>query len=122
MSKVTENEIKILAAGIRNSVLVISAAKAKKSKIESLITKAQDKLGLTLIPVVVDSTRSSLVSWGRNDDPSPGTLEQLILTEYKVQGGFKHRQLAVGILNELKTSKLYVSINYVQRTLFISSI
>lgn len=120
MSRVTEAEIILLASQIRNTI--INAAKPKKTKIDSLINKAQDKLGLTLIPVVVDATSSSLLSWGRNDDPSPGTLEQLVLTEYKVQEGFKHRQLAIGIMNELKTSKLYVSINYVQRTLFISSI
>lgn len=117
--RMLDKDMRILATTFRKYHL---EAKPKKSKIDSIIAKAQAKLGLTLIPVVVDTDSSSLLSWGKNDDPSPGTLEQLILSEYKTSDGFKHRQLAIGIMNELKTSKLYVSINYVQRTLFISRV
>jgi hypothetical protein len=116
MSSIEEG-MRILAASIRRPVIARSA-----SKIDRLISLSEEKLGLTLIPVVLDESGSSLLSWGRNDDPTPGTVEQLVSQVYRLSNDFKHKTLAVGIMNELKTNRLYVSINYVQRTLFISRI
>lgn len=94
----------------------------KASPIDKLVNLADTKLGVTLIPVVSDTSSSSLLYWGRNDDPAPGTVEQLVHTVYKVASPFKHRSLAIGIMNELKSNNLYISINYVQRTIFIARI
>ena len=114
----SEDSMQLLARVIRNSI----TAKSKASNVDKLVTIAQSKLGLTLIPVVVDESTSSLLSWGRNDDPTPGTIEQVVAMVYRLTNEFKHQTLAVGMLNELKTNKLYICINYVQRTLFISRI
>jgi len=113
----SEAQMKLLAGVIRRSILAKS-----KSKIDKLIESAQSKIDLTLIPVYVDENSSSLLHWGKNDDPSPGTVEQLVSQTYRVANTFKHQSLAIGIANELKSSRMYFNINYVQRTLFISRI
>lgn len=95
---------------------------SKLSPIAELETKSQEKLGLSLVQIVSDPLSSSLWHWGNNDDPTPGMLEQLVSEIYNLSSEFKHRQLLVGLVNELKDHRLYVCINYVQRTIFISRI
>ena len=110
-------EIVSLALKLRAS---ITAKQEDKDLVSKLVAKAQEDINLTLIPVVTDPIGSSLLYWGKNDDPTPGTLEELVSDVYKVQNTFKHRQLLLGMTNELKYPKLYVGINYAQRTIFIS--
>lgn len=108
-------EIEKLASLLKTKILA-----NQSSPVQDIIVKAQEELALTLVQIVSDPMESSLLHWGKNDDPVMGTLEQLILEVYNLREEFKHRQLLVGLMNELKSHKTYICINYAQRTLFIS--